>query len=83
MTKKTTTNGDMSSPPKYYSLASIINIGIVTFICAILALSLATYSKLKTFENTITKISEQSLPNVIHSGNLYAYMNSLRKIEIR
>ncbi|SJL82625.1 sensor domain-containing diguanylate cyclase [Vibrio palustris] len=78
MTKKTTANGDVSSPPKYYSLASIINIGIVTFICAILALSLATYSKLKTFENTITKISEQSLPNVIHSGNLYAYMNSLR-----
>ncbi|MGO1298103.1 MAG: diguanylate cyclase [Vibrio sp.] len=74
---------NLNTPPTNYSLASIINIGIVMFICSMLILALTTYAKLKTFEQTISAIRDQSLPSIIVASNLYAHMNLLQNMTDR
>ncbi|MFC3022941.1 diguanylate cyclase domain-containing protein [Vibrio zhugei] len=69
---------NLNTPSKHYSLASIINVGILMFICSMLILALTTYAKLKTFEKTIESIRHQSLPSIIVASNLYAHMNLLQ-----
>lgn len=66
-----------------YSLTSIINFGLVTLIVAILILAITTYSKLKSFEDSLTLMTSESLPTVVHSGELYSQMSLLMSVTER
>lgn len=65
---------------RLYSLASTINVGLVVLVFALLFLAITTYTKLRTFEQSLQLINEQSLPAVINSGKLYSQMNLLLSV---
>lgn len=65
---------------RLYSLASTINVGLVVLVFALLFLAITTYTKLRTFEQSLQLINEQSLPAVIKSGKLYSQMNLLLSV---
>jgi flagellar biosynthesis protein FlhB len=60
-----------SGQKRLYSLTGIINIGLVTLILSIFVLAVTTYSKLKSFEESLVLMTDESLPTVVHSGELY------------
>lgn len=68
---------------RLYSLTSIINFGLVTLIVAIFILAVTTYSKLKSFEDSLTLMTNESLPTVVHSGELYSQMSLLMSVTER
>lgn len=62
------------------SLASIINLSLVTLIIAVMLLAYTTYSKLNSFEQSLDSMMDKSLPSVIQSGKLYSQMNLLLSV---
>lgn len=65
---------------RLYSLATTINIGLIILVFALLSLAVTTYTKLRSFEESLNLINQQSLPAVINSGQLYSQMNLLLSV---
>ncbi|MDC8830019.1 sensor domain-containing diguanylate cyclase [Alteromonas gilva] len=80
MTEQPSRTKALNTSKRLYSLATIINISLVTLIGAIAVLALITLLKLKSFEETLTSITSESLPSVINAGQLYAQMNLLLSV---
>ena len=72
-----------SHQKRLYSLTGIINIGLVTLILSIFVLAVTTYSKLKSFEESLILMTDESLPTVVHSGELYSQMSLLMSVTER